>query len=106
MFIEYVSLVVGIVTFVLGLYLGRRDKDEQLKQIIKASNLDRILDGRTEQKQELFVEDGKVRGTMTISNTAVGSIVDWNRKKIITPNSELDMTPEEIEKYRPKKTPI
>ena len=111
--IEVLNIGLAVGLFIFGHHIGKKSKNEQLEQFIRALNIDRWLDGRTEGNPKLFVEKGVVKGqkTETVSITANIRFVDWERKKMITTGEgERDLTPEEIEEFKNKppykKTPI
>ncbi len=83
--------IIGIVAifasggfFFLGYLLGRKNSREQLELIVKALNIDRILDGRNKKDEELFIEDNTVKGKVTekFSFTIKTDLIDIHSNKL------------------------
>ncbi|KAG2480084.1 MAG: hypothetical protein NPMRth3_670002 [Nitrosopumilales archaeon] len=99
--------IIGIVAifasggfFFLGYLLGRKNSREQLELIVKALNIDRILDGRNKKDEELFIEDNTVKGKVTekFSFTIKTDLIDIHSKQIITEEGKRKLTDKELQK--------
>jgi len=99
---EYIPYFVAVILFVIGFLFGRGTEKRILNAIVKALNINRELGEGTEQNQRLFIEKGKVKGSMTVSFTAEtdASIVDFENKKEYTPDGVIELTDERIKELR------
>jgi len=105
---EYIPYFLAIGLFVFGFLIGRKsDAKMELimkKAITKALNINRELDGDIEDKSMLFVDDvdGQIKGKQTVSFSVRSklTIVDLKNRKKHTEGGTVDLTEEDVKRYR------
>jgi len=111
-----VGIFVAVGIFFLGIIVGKSsDKkmiDNVKQAIVKAHNIDRILDGRDQEKQNLFIDEGEIKGSKEVSFSfeLKADIIDFIKKKKYTNKGTVDLTDADIIELRKlpqfRKTPI
>jgi len=96
------SIVLVIGLFFLGYRLAKQSDDKMLKNIAKAFQIDRELDGRTKGNPKIFVDKGKLKGTkeMSFSIQIKADVIDFEKKKKYTEEGSIDLTDEDIKELR------
>ena len=94
--------IIGIVAaggfFFLGIIYGKKISREQNELVVKALNMDRILDGRDQKDAKLIFEDNTVKGQFTESFQVSGQVViyDLQNKRKLTSKGPQELTDEEL----------
>lgn len=96
--IGIVGILASVGFFFLGFRLGRKNSREQLELIVKALNIDRVLDGRDTNDEKLIIEEDTVKGvkTVTASLTIKANLIDIYNKKYISENGNRQLTDKEL----------
>ena len=97
-----VGIFVAVGLFFIGFIVGKQSDDKMLKNMAKAFQIDRELDGRTKGNPKIFVDKGELRGTreISVSFQAKCDIVDFEKKKKYTEEGTIDLTDADIAELR------
>ena len=107
-----IGIAIAVGLFLLGFRIAKQSDKKMLENMVKALNINRELGEGTEGDPKLFIDEGTVKGSRTVSFSfgMKADMIDFVHKKKYTENGVIDLTEDDIVELRKlpqfRKTPI